>query len=177
MSASAVRLRRLFFALWPDDATREALRHATRHVIRHCGGKPVRPESFHVTLAFLGNVPDEQFDAVAGAAGAVSFEPLTLTLDRLGYFPAPQVLWLGPSQTPGGLRALGRDLCAAVVAAGVTPDPKPFHPHLTLARKVRTEPELSPPKPVAWAVGGFVLVESDTDPEGARYKVVATFPA
>ena len=102
MIASAVRLRRLFFALWPDEATREALRRATRTVLRHCGGKPVRPENFHITLAFLGNVPDEQLDAVLGAASGISLEPLTLTLDRFGYFPVPQVLWLGPAQTPDG---------------------------------------------------------------------------
>lgn len=173
---TARQLRRLFFALWPDDATREALRRSTSDVLRHCGGKPVRLESVHITLAFLGNVPGEQFDAVVGAARRVASEPLTLILDRFGYFPAPQVLWLGPAQAPGGLRVLTRDLRAAVAAAGVAPDPKPFHPHLTLARKVRTEPKLTPPKPVEWAVGGFVLVESETDPEGARYTVVASFP-
>jgi 2'-5' RNA ligase len=176
VTAAAVHIRRLFFALWPDDATREALRRSTRDVMRHCGGKPVRLERYHITLAFLGNVPDEQFDAVVGAAGGVTLEPVTLTLDRYGYFPAAQVLWLGPAQTPHGLRALSRDLRAAMAGAGVSADTKPFNAHLTLARKVRNEPDLAPPRPVAWPVGGFVLVESDTDPEGARYQVVASFP-
>ena len=168
--------RRLFFAIWPDEATRESLRRSTQDVLRHCGGKPVRPESFHITLAFIGNVPERHFDALVEAAGGVSPEPLVLTLDRFGYFPVPQVLWLGPAQTPGALRALSRDLRAALDVAGFTHDAKPFNAHLTLARKVRTEPKLIPPQPVAWPVKGFALVESNTDPAGARYQVMATFP-
>ena len=180
MIASAVHLRRLFFALWPDEATRESLRRATRAAVRHCGGKPVAPGQYHITLAFLGNVPDEHFDALVGAAARVSVEPMTLTLLRFGYFPAPQVLWIGPAETPERLRTLNRDLWAAMaragLRAGLTPDPKPLHAHVTLARKVGVEHELSPPRPVAWHVDGFALVESDTDPEGATYKVVASFP-
>ncbi len=168
---------RLFFALWPDDATREAVRHATRTIVRHCGGKPVPPENYHATLAFLGTVPEERFGAIVAAAGRLAVEPLTLTLERLGWFAAAQVLWLGPLETPEALRRLNREIWTAVAQAGITPDPKPFHVHLTLARKVRLQPELPPRRPIAWPVAGFSLVESDTDPTGARYREVAKFPA
>lgn len=176
MTAAAVRLRRLFFALWPDDATREALRRATRAVVRRCGGRPVSPDNYHITLAFLGNVADEHFDAIVTAAHGVPLDPLALTLERYGYYPVPQVLWIGPAETPEDLRRLSRGLWSAMAPAGLAPDPRPFHAHLTLARKVSTEPELVPPRPLAWPVDGFALVESETDPRGARYKVVATFP-
>lgn len=176
MIASAIRLRRLFFGLWPDDATRDALRRATRPVVRHCGGKTVPPDTFHLTLAFLGNVPDERFEAIVAAAAGIAVEPLALTLERLGYFPAPQVLWIGPAEMPRSLQRLTADIWRSLAAAGLQPDVRPFHPHVTLARKVQSPPELPVTRPVAWRVPGFSLIESDADPEGARYRVVASFP-
>jgi 2'-5' RNA ligase len=175
VTAAAVRLRRLFFALWPDEATREALRRTTRATVRHSGGKPVPAENYHITLAFLGNVADEHFDAIVSAARQVPVEPVTLTLDRYGYFPAPQVLWIGAAETPEPLRRLSADVWGAIAKAGLAAVPRPLHAHLTLARKVAAEPELTPPRPVAWRVAGFVLVESDTDPDGARYRVLERF--
>lgn len=177
MSASAVRLRRLFFALWPDDGTREALRRATRALVRHCGGRPVPARNFHLTLAFLGNVPDEQIDAVHAAGRACALDPLTLLLDRFGYFPAPQVLWLGPTAAPEALGRLAADLDRALAGAGLPADARPFHPHLTLARKVQSPPELRRPRPVEWPLAGFSLLESQTDSAGARYRVLADFAA
>ncbi len=178
MIASAVRLRRLFFGLWPDEATRGALHQATRTVVRRSGGKPVPPDNYHLTLAFLGNVADERFEAIVDAATGVAVDPLHLTLDRLGYFPAPQVLWIGPAAVPESLPALAADLWRRMAtAAGLQPDGRSFHPHVSLARKVALPPGLSPPDPVAWPVAGFSLIESDTAPAGARYRVVARFPA
>jgi 2'-5' RNA ligase len=177
VTAAAVRVRRLFFGLWPDAATREALRRATRALVRDCGGRPVPPENYHLTLAFLGNVADEHVDAIVNAGRGLSLAPLTLTLDQFGYFPAPQVLWIGPVEAPEPLRQLAVDIWLALDAAGVPPEARLFHPHVSLARKVPAPPDLSPPRPVAWPVSGFALMESDTDPDGARYRVVASFPA
>lgn len=130
--------------------------------------------NLHVTLAFLGNVPAERFDAVVQAAGGLQLVPLTLTLDRFGYFPAPRVLWIGPAETPEPLRGLVRDLWSALARVGLSPDFKPFHAHMTIARKVQTPPELPAPSPVHWLIDDFSLVESETDPRGSRYQVVAT---
>lgn len=177
MTSAAVRLRRLFFALWPDDATRDALRRATRAAVRRSGGKPVPPANFHITLAFLGNVPDERVDAIAAAARDVAFVPAHITLDRFGCFPAPRVFWIGASETPPALRDLAAGIWGGMEALGLTRDTKPFHIHLTLARKVREAPEVDPPPLVSWTVPEFVLAESETDPAGARYHVLARFPS
>lgn len=177
MTASAVHVRRLFFGLWPDDETREALHHATRVTVRHCGGKPVPPRNYHVTLAFLGNVPEERCEDIAAAGARRSLPELTLTFDRYGYFAAPQVLWLGSSAEVPALRDFVAGLWRALAEAGAPPDARPFHPHVSLARKVTSPPELRPPRPVTWAVRDFALIESETLPEGARYRPVATFGA
>lgn len=176
--SGAPGLRRLFFALWPDAATREALHRATRTIVRHCGGRPVPVANLHLTLQFLGNVSDERLAAVTAAGRAVACPHLVMTLDRTGWFEAAQVLWLGCSEAPEALVRLAGELGQQLVAvAGLTPDPRPFRPHVTLARKVRNPPGLRAPRPVTWTVDGFALLESVTAPDGARYGVLEAFPA
>lgn len=177
MTPPAARLRRLFLALWPDEATREALRHTTRKIVRHCGGRPVPPANFHLTLAFLGPVPEERLAAAVAAARATPIAPQVVVLDTLGWFAGPQALWLGPSAPPATLGAHAVSLRAALASAGLGADTVPFQPHVTLARRVLAPGALAPPRPVAWPVRGFALVESRTGAEGASYRVLEEFPA
>ncbi len=173
---AAVRLRRLFFALWPGAATRKALHHETRALVRHCGGRPVATDQLHLTLLFLGNVADEDVGAVTAAAGALDCPSFTLALDRYGWFESAAVLWLGCTTPPRALLGLAAGLERQIGRiTGHPPDPKPFRPHVTLARKVRNPPQFPLPRPVDWPVGDFALVESVTAPEGARYTVLETF--
>jgi len=58
MSGPAERTRRLFFAFWPDEATREAMHHSARKAVRGSGGRPVPASNLHVTVAFLGSVAE-----------------------------------------------------------------------------------------------------------------------
>lgn len=175
MTSAAVHVRRLFFALWPDEATREALRRAARPAVRRSGGKPVPEANYHLTLAFLGSVPDEKLDAIVTAARLIEVQRLHLTFDRFGYFPASRVFWIGCGEIPPALRDLNARLWADMEAVGLERDTKPFHVHLTLARKVRVAPEVDPPPLVSWTVADFVLAESETDPDGARYQVLERF--
>lgn len=177
MTSAAVHLRRLFFALWPDEATREAVQRACRAAVRRSGGKPVAPSNYHLTLAFLGNVPEEKLDAVVAAARGIVCPHLRLSLDRFGYFPDSRVFWLGARESPPALRDLNTRLWAAMDRLGLDRDTKPFHLHLTLARKVRAAPRVAPPPVVCWTVVDFVLAESDTSADGAHYSVLARFPA
>jgi 2'-5' RNA ligase len=169
--------RRLFFALWPDEATRVALAHATRTVARHSGGKPVPPAHLHLTLAFLGAVPAERCAEVLDLGAGLALGPLALTLDRLGWFEAARVLWIGPGVDPGPLRAFVAELRRVIGAAGLPVDLKAFHPHVTLARKVAQPPAHATPHPVDWQVGSFALMESQTSPDGAQYRVIREYPA
>ncbi len=176
MSEAAPRTLRLFFALWPDEALRLEIRRATRAAVRQAGGRPVPPENYHVTLAFLGHVPESRLEAVM--AVATPMVPLSLSLDRYGYFPGPRVLWLGPAETPAALRELAQRLNASLASAGLPCDRRPFHAHLTLCRKVRAQPrDLPRPAGLRWDVAEIVLVASETDPAGARYRVLARFGA
>lgn len=168
--------RRLFFALWPDEATRAALVRATRKAVRRSGGRPVPPDHYHITLAFLGNQPAALCDAIADAGATVAAGALECTLDRFGYWPKPRVFWIGSSEPVPAMAELSRTIWDRMEDLDLRREQRSFKAHLTLARKVAALPEVSPPDPVIWRAPGFALIESVTEQRGAVYTVVKEFP-
>jgi 2'-5' RNA ligase len=184
--------RRLFFALWPDDEQRAALADATRKAVRHCGGRPVPAQNLHVTLAFLGSVPQErltELDRIAcqGAAAFAAAAPV-LTFDRLAYWARPRLLCAlagelapapdtgaAPDHEPAGALQLSAALKQASVAAGFAPDLKPFRAHVTVARKVTHAPATEVLAAVEWCFTAFALVDSRTEPTGPVYSVIDSY--
>jgi 2'-5' RNA ligase len=166
---------RLFFALWPDDALREALHRAARKPVRQSGGKPVTPDNYHVTLKFLGSADEEAFDCVCAAADAIRAQPFELRLDQIGFWPRPRTLWLGAEQAPEGLTALARTLDEAAEGCGFEPELRPYRPHVTLARKVPKPGEPGPVQPLVWRPEAFVLAVSETRAQGAHYRVLRSW--
>jgi len=164
---------RLFFALWPDDATRAALAERGAALHRVTGGRATQPESLHITLAFLGDSDPAGCDAAQAAAARVRPRPFELVLDRAGLWAHNRIAWLGASEMPQELEALVRALRSALADAGLAYDAKPFVPHITLARKVRPGSALPALRPVRWPVAGFVLVRSVLDRGGSHYAVLA----
>jgi RNA 2',3'-cyclic 3'-phosphodiesterase len=179
--ASREAARRLFFALWPDEEARSALAHATAEAVRHCGGRAVPAANLHMTLAFLGSVPQGRLphlQRAARALGAVFAPdgPLSLTFDRLAHWPGPQILCaIAGGETPA-VPALATALREALVAAGFSPDLKPFEVHVTVARKVARPPAAALMRPVAWCFESFALVDSRTERAGPIYSVVESYP-
>lgn len=165
---------RLFFALWPDEAVRDAV--AAQLPSTPKPAKPVSRDNWHVTLAFLGETARERRRAFEAAAESVAASPFDLTLDRLGYFHRPRVLWLGADTVPEHLAALHADLNALLAEQGFEPDRRPFKAHLTLARKMPPPGDLPAVSPIAWPVVDFCLVRSELDRRGARYAVIRRFP-
>lgn len=164
--------RRLFFALWPNQATRRAVHRATFDSVRRAGGRPVPIENYHLTLAFLDAQPGSLLPAIREAAARVSPPAGALHLERFGYFPRPRVLWLGPERTPSDLQSFVHALWEELEPLGIARERRVFAAHLTLARKARRQAEARI-RPVAWHYEGFALIESVTDPCGARYRVIA----
>lgn len=166
---------RLFFALWPGDEVRQALFHWQ---VRNLPGD-VRWQhraDLHMTLHFLGQVESGRLDALGELGAAVGMRPFSLTLDRIGHFPRPQVLWAGLSNLPDELTALHARLGEGLRARGFATEERPFHPHVTLARKVRHCPEGAALAPLPWAVDGLVLVESRGG-EVPHYHPIGRWPA
>ena len=151
-------------------------------VLSVCNGRPVPRQSYHVTLAFLGNceAPLKRFDRLerivieSATESAPGFE---LVLDRFGHWRRPRVLWIGPTRYPPALAGLVAGIRTGLDELDVTYDHRAFNAHVTLVRKVTVLPELPEPEPILWRVDEFALVESTTTPEGPVYGVVRRFPA
>jgi 2'-5' RNA ligase len=172
--------RRLFFALWPSEAMRDALVHATRKAVRSSGGRPVPGESLHLTLAFLGPVAERRVAELTPLAREVaavaSAETIDLLFDRLEHWRAAQLLCALPAAPPMSVGALAQRLKERLSAGGFALDLKPFRPHVTVARKVPRPPRTLAMHPLLWTFTGFALIESRTEPSGALYSVVESYP-
>lgn len=166
---------RLFFALWPDGVTRAALTDAAALVdVRD--GRRVRPENLHLTLRFLGEVTPEHAAALDSEPLEARVAPFEFTLEHAGWWRASKVTWLAPLAPPDALGALAAALDDALAERGFEREPRPFRPHVTIARGSRRAPRAAGPFEVRWAVQDFALVASVTDPAGARYEVVRRWP-
>jgi RNA 2',3'-cyclic 3'-phosphodiesterase len=174
MTTTASAPPRLFFALWPDEATREALAGWSQAMHKVCGGRRTRSENLHATLAFLGATEQARLAALDAAAARVHVPSFDLILDRPGYWKHKRIAWAGASAVPIALSALAENLRAALSLLGFSFDTRPFAPHVTLARDADRAPQLPSLPPVHWPVADFSLVLS---PGGrAAYRVLATWP-
>jgi RNA 2',3'-cyclic 3'-phosphodiesterase len=133
-------LTRTFIAVELPNAARAALQ---AHITRLSRALPrVRfqsLDSLHLTLAFLGELDEEQVDAAtqSALAAASTAPPFTLTVAGLGIFGpphAPRVLWCGVGGDVPTLLRLQATLTRRLEAAGFPREERPFAPHLTLAR-------------------------------------------
>lgn len=137
-------------------------------------GRFVAHRNLHITLVFLGSVTEKQGQCVLTGARHIDVMPVTLTLDTLGWWQRPQVIWLGAQMVPDALVVLADKLRAVAGECGIKTDARPFSPHATLTRKVRKRPVLPEIAPVTWEVRDFCLVRSDTRAEGASYQQIWT---
>lgn len=167
--------QRLFFALWPDEVVRLQLVHISRQLAVPSGAKRMVPDNLHLTLVFIGSQGQEVQECLEQQAAAIDLPPFTLTFDQLGFFAKPQVVWLGDKNPPESLLQLAQALKQAQLRCGLEPEARPFQTHLTLLRKVRHPPAPLQPEPVTWAVNDFVLVASETLPQGAQYRILRRF--
>jgi RNA 2',3'-cyclic 3'-phosphodiesterase len=98
-----------------------------------------RPESIHLTLKFLGEVPDAQVSRICTTAReiAAKYPVCDLELAGTGCFPPRgpvRVVWIGISQPPPPLLECQRDCESAYATLGFEPENRPYSPHLTIGR-------------------------------------------
>jgi 2'-5' RNA ligase len=168
--------QRLFFALWPDAAARQALADLARAHLPRKRGRPVPAENLHVTLVFLGSVDANFRRCAESAAEGLEASAFDLRFERMGFWPRPRVLWSAPLETPVVLARLASALSRSLIPCGHRPEKRAFSAHLTLARKVQGPMEERCHAPVHWHVDAFHLVASETRAEGARYRIVRSWP-
>ncbi len=187
--------RRLFVALEPPDAVRRRLAAAAGAIRRGAGAAAseirwVAEDNLHLTLQFLGAVPEERVEAVerAVAEAAAAARPMSLEVKGAGGFPnarRPRVVWLGLAGDVAALSALVAELGRRLAPLGFPPEARAFSAHLTLgrARDPRGAPGLggalaaaSQDEGIAWRASELVLFESHLSPRGPRYEAVRREP-
>jgi RNA 2',3'-cyclic 3'-phosphodiesterase len=139
-------------------------------------------EQLHLTLSFLGNVETPEKDLLCDALREVRVPPFFLPVYGVGVFSVrgqPSVVWAGVGKGHPHLFTLHRRIQDAALHAGVEPDLKPFHPHITIARakgvsrqtlqpfiRRYTEADLG-----LFEVTGFGLYSSVLSPLGALHRL------
>lgn len=151
--------------------------------------KWVNPANLHLTLKFLGNVPEEQVgeikERLADAGKGISSFILKAT--EIGVFPnekRPRVLWLGFSEASEQIQKLVGNIEHQLQKSGFKPGGRKFTPHLTIGRirphgkKSSISQIIQNEKNVSCdsiGVKCFHLIKSDLKPSGSVYTVLNTF--
>ncbi|MBT8096649.1 MAG: RNA 2',3'-cyclic phosphodiesterase [Woeseia sp.] len=161
--------KRLFFGLWPSNRQREALRDPIKAAIGAVEGVPVLRGNWHITLVFLGPLPEQDIPALQAAAAEVTCDPFRLRLDRLEFWPRPKTACLLATGVPPALQSLHEALQGVAVKFGVQPEERFFRPHLTVVRRGRPFEPVPLAQPVLLEWSGFELLQSDSTPQGAQY--------
>lgn len=168
---------RLFYALWPDDATRSALLKLQAPI----QGRITPAEDLHLTLVFLGTQAAAALPALQALMARLPAAAIALQLDCLGYFPRNGIAWAGMQHPPDTLAALQQALLAALAQQSIAVDQTVrFKPHVTLARDadasavavaVAVAPDMTP---ILWRADHVALVQSTSSGTGPRYRLLAS---
>jgi 2'-5' RNA ligase len=177
--------RRIFFALWPEPAVARRLHALSAVAHAACGGRRMRSDTLHLTLAFLGEVDAARFDlacaiadevAAGGGIAADEYQGEVLRIDRLAWWKHNHIVWAGCDEVPPALAALADALVAALRGSGFVLDSRRFAAHVTLLRNANCAGEMAPIEAFDWPVRDFVLVQSQLEREGAKYEIVRRWP-
>jgi 2'-5' RNA ligase len=126
--------KRLFVAIELPDSIKQSLVRLNPEVR---GVRWLPSEQMHLTLSLLGNVEANVEDKLREALGAIRWSAFFLLITGIGTFPArgrPNIIWIGVGSGHPHLFQLHKRIQDAALAAGLEPDLRPWHPHITLAR-------------------------------------------
>lgn len=183
MTTSSAETLRAFIAARPDAAAQAELIRVQRDLKRTLDSFNLRvrwtdPETFHITLLFLGDTPYGQIPAILDKMNSVGWvtPPGDCRLSELGLFRKSGTLWVG-IDAPPGLLQLQKELACALGF-----EPGRFHAHFTLGRIKRGLPdqkffqtlETTVVEPVSFEIRALEFVKSDLLPDGPKHTVLGT---
>jgi RNA 2',3'-cyclic 3'-phosphodiesterase len=126
--------KRLFVAIDLPESTRQLLASLDPRVR---GVRWTDPAQMHLTLSFFGEVPDETDLALREKLSAIEFGAFFLPIVGVGTFSAkgaPKIIWIGVGKAHPHLFQIHKRVQEAALAAGLEPELRPWHPHITIAR-------------------------------------------
>lgn len=175
-------MHRLFVAIRPPSPVRDLLIDAMDDspALRWVGD-----EQLHLTLRFIGDVERPLANDVAAALARIRFPAFELRVTGVGRFERRNggALWAGvaPRESVAELAAKVERAC---VSAGLEPERRAFHAHITIARWNRRNAEAvavferrhSTLASEPFAVDEFILFESHLSRHGPHYEQIAAYP-
>lgn len=161
--------RRLFFALWPDPAQRDALATVIDTATEGLAGRRVASANWHVTLNFLGRFPEAGLPELQAGAAAITAEPFALVFDGLDYWDRPRIACLTAGRTPPALARLVGALRELAAGFGIEPQFETYRPHMTVLRRAEHFETRSLAQTLTLQWSDFVLLESTQVDGELRY--------
>lgn len=171
MSVQPSERRRLFYALWPDASAARQLQ-GLQEVLP---GRKTHVEDFHLTLAFLGEQPEQALPVLKEILLGLSLPEITCQLDTYGCFSRLKLVWAGMTNPPQSVFEVRRQLLEKLREKSISfPQETSFRPHITLARKVEAVAEW-PMAPIPCASFALVLAQSvKALPGSPHYRILAS---
>jgi len=166
---------RIFFAALPDASTRERTATAADALSLEPAARLVSHENYHVTLAFVGEVPATQTSILREIGSAQRSANFSLRFDACEYWPKPEVVVAVARAIPPALHRLWQELHRKLAVYGWALDPKRLRPHVTIAKKVSQAPVLQAMPSFEWPVREFFLMRSNVSGAHPAYTVVDTW--
>ena len=126
--------KRLFVAIDLPESTRQLLASLDLHVR---GARWTEPDQMHLTLGFFGDVPEDVELKLREKLSVIEFGAFFLPVSSVGTFCAkgtPKIIWIGVGKAHPHLFQIHKRVQEAALAAGIEPELRPWHPHITLAR-------------------------------------------
>jgi 2'-5' RNA ligase len=156
-----------------------------------------RPEAWHITLKFIGEVNEEMVARIKEQLERISAAPAHIHFRGTGFFPtprSPRVFWAGV-EGDSNLLHLAESVERTLGAIGISFEERAFSPHLTLARSGSGSPsggkkgggknkfeklqerlsKMAEPDFGTMTARGFLLYQSKTSPKGAEYTKLARY--
>lgn len=143
------------------------------------------PQSWHVTLQFLGSVSEQQYACVIPQLRALNHRAVAIEIGSTDFFERAGIFFAQVRPTPE-LLSLQQQVTSATAHCGFSAESRPYHPHITLARAkgsrdsiglrklkatIRRQPTFS-----GFISQEFLLYESHLASSGSQYEVRARFP-
>jgi 2'-5' RNA ligase len=188
-------MSRLFVAIAVPDEVKAQMERVQGELRRAAPAARIgwtRPEQFHLTLKFLGNVDAQRIEDLAEAVCGVcrEFAPLHLRAQQVGAFPnfrKPRIIWVGLNDAQDRLAPLQAAVELACRNFTAEESQERFTGHVTLARvKTINHADVSSLAAAAltwtqrvlgaWTAGQVELRESQLSSEGAKHTLLKTIP-
>ena len=167
---------RLFFAVLPPVDVRNGIAAAALRLPLEAGSALVPPENYHMTLAFVGEVPAAQLATVREIGAWQRASGFTVRFDAYEYWPEAAVLVAAAREIPSSLACLWVRLHAGLASYQLALNPPLLRPHVTIARKVSQAPVLQAMSAFVWRAQTFSLMQSSRSGAQPIYTVLDTWP-